>query len=156
MALIKCRECGREVSALAKSCVGCGAPIAVASARQTSGPGQAIKWLLILFVGLPILLFFGSAFVAGTMDAFSNDVESDKPYTGKIRVDHGTEYELVNVPSTIGGECAGWNAVSLQRPGDPTGGMTNLMCWRQVGDQIEVTTKLGEGRRSDPKAVFTD
>lgn len=109
-------------------------------------------WLAIVLVGGPILLFFGSAFIAGIIEGAA----PSKPYTGKLRIDSGTEFQLMEYASEIGGECAGWKAVSLQKPGDPSSGMTNLMCWREVGNRVEVNTKTGEGRRSDPKTNFTD
>lgn len=40
MALIKCSECGKEVSDKARSCPGCGAPIAGLSSSATTPPRQ--------------------------------------------------------------------------------------------------------------------
>ena len=34
MAMIKCSECGRDISDTAVACVGCGAPMAVAAAKS--------------------------------------------------------------------------------------------------------------------------
>jgi len=42
MALIACKECGREVSDKATSCPGCGAPIGVAAAGQKAEPTAAM------------------------------------------------------------------------------------------------------------------
>lgn len=164
MALIACRECGREVSDQAAACPGCGAPPLGTSATivapvpiKKGGAGRVILWLAIILIGGPIVLFFGSAIIAGIMEGASRThADGAKPYTGKIRIDAGTEYEMVDSPSTIGGECTGWNTVSVQDPNSPARGMTNLMCWRRVGDMIEVNTATGQGRRQDPAAVFTD
>lgn len=69
MALVACSECGREVSERAKSCPGCGAPIAASLPEKTlrtftpsflgSDPGKALAYGLIgLFTcGLGWLLF---------------------------------------------------------------------------------------------------
>lgn len=161
MSLIKCGECGKEISDQAPSCIGCGAPVAVkpvyVQAPTGTSVGKVLMWLAIVFIGGPVLLFFGSAFIAGTMEAFSDSgAHTRKSYTGKLRIDSGTEYELLNYASNIGGECAGWNTVSLQKPGDRSSSITNLMCWREVGNRIEVNTKTGQWRRSDPKANFVD
>lgn len=58
MALIKCAECGREVSDLAAACPGCGAPIprVSASARSpTPGTRPTLKaeWIILLVL-LPV------------------------------------------------------------------------------------------------------
>jgi DNA-directed RNA polymerase subunit RPC12/RpoP len=41
MALIKCSECGHEVSDKAEACPGCGAPISVMVKQQTAVPSEA-------------------------------------------------------------------------------------------------------------------
>ena len=38
MALIKCTECGREISDKAETCPGCGAPVSVTTKKQSSQP----------------------------------------------------------------------------------------------------------------------
>lgn len=46
MALVKCKECGNEVSTEAKTCPKCGAPVA----RKPIGCGSAIVLIVLLFV----------------------------------------------------------------------------------------------------------
>lgn len=58
MALIKCAECGRDVSNLAAACPGCGAPIPRASApapSSTTGSRRSLKveWTILLVL-LPV------------------------------------------------------------------------------------------------------
>lgn len=47
MALIKCKECGAQISTTAKACPKCGA----SPPRQTSG----CAWIALLFVGIPMI-----------------------------------------------------------------------------------------------------
>lgn len=54
MALIKCPECGREISTEAESCPGCGAK------RSASKGGFGIGCLLIILVGLGLLIFLAA------------------------------------------------------------------------------------------------
>lgn len=157
MALIICAECGREVSDQAAACPGCGAPTPRAMRpAEKSGCRHAAVWILAIVIGGPIVLFVGSAMIAGTMDAFSGAPAQSKPYTGKLRSDAGTEFELLEATSPVDGACAGWKTVSLQRPGDRASGMRGLMCWRRAGDQIEVNTQDGSGYRSSPRAIYVD
>jgi len=79
-----------------------------------------------------------------------------KPYTGKLRIDAGTEYEMVEAPSPIGGACSGWNTVSIQHPGDRASGITNVICWHRDGDTITITDARDAHRQSSPAAVLTD
>jgi hypothetical protein len=43
MALIKCKECGREISSQSASCPGCGAPV-----KSPIGPGRKILGVLVI------------------------------------------------------------------------------------------------------------
>ncbi len=157
MALIKCSECGRDVSDMAAACPSCGAPtprtLTIRQARTQSSTGKTLAWVFGLLIGIPVVLFFGSAIIAGIWEA-----ESGKPigYTGVLRVNPGIEYVLADVESPIGGQCNGWKAVLVRKPGDDLGGMRNLMCWRRVGNKIEVNTQNGVGRRTDPMEYFKD
>lgn len=82
MALIKCRECAKEVSDKAATCPGCGAPIGyVASAPQTAAPVAVKrtggKWeaagtvlviaglLPVMFASPPLSTIGSIAFVVG-------------------------------------------------------------------------------------------
>lgn len=60
MALIKCKECGKEISTQAASCPHCGAVRFVPKEKpKTSG----CAWIALLFIGIPFLLvvFFSSS-----------------------------------------------------------------------------------------------
>lgn len=67
MALIKCLECGREVSDLASICPGCGAPIAALGSTPSSVHPQKrrsfkVEWLVlagVLVLGVVVLLITG-------------------------------------------------------------------------------------------------
>ncbi|WP_414489116.1 hypothetical protein [Stenotrophomonas maltophilia] len=153
MTLITCGECGKSVSDQAAACPGCGAPTISRSERRT----RRIMWGIVLVLGLPVVLFFGSAVVAGIAEGVSGgpSAAADRAYTGTLR-GNGIEWELTYASSPAGGQCEGWYAVSVQKPGDPASGMRDLMCWRSVGDQIEINTATGEGRRTDPRSNYVD
>ncbi len=55
MALIKCKECGNEISSKATSCPKCGAPVK-AKKSLGCGCGSLLLLLLILFIGLSIAM----------------------------------------------------------------------------------------------------
>ncbi len=53
MALIKCPDCGREVSAQAPTCMGCGRPIAVTPKARPAHPSDETgrRWRKLRIVG---------------------------------------------------------------------------------------------------------
>lgn len=76
MALIKCSECGKQVSSKAATCPGCGAPIAGTSshARATRTGARWEGWgFILIIVGMlvavaasaPLSTFGGIAALAG-------------------------------------------------------------------------------------------
>jgi hypothetical protein len=82
MALVKCGECGKEISDKAAACPGCGAPTAPVSAVSNTAPSVAVtrsggKWeavgtilivagvLSVMFASPPISTFGSLAFVVG-------------------------------------------------------------------------------------------
>ena len=81
---------------------------------------------------------------------------AEKPYTGKLRVDSGTEYVFEEAPSFAGGACEGWQAVSIQKIGSPASGTRDVICWRRDGSDAEITDKLGSKRFKRPLAILTD
>ncbi|WP_337055186.1 hypothetical protein [Pseudoxanthomonas sp. USHLN014] len=126
------------------------------AAKKPTSTARIILWTLALIIGVPVVLFVGSAVVAGIMEASGGRATSQaKQYTGRLRVDSGTMFVLRDQPTSIGGACAGWSTVSLQRP-DGSGAMTNLMCWRRDGDTITVTTEKGDMRKTHPASMLTD
>lgn len=56
MAMIKCKECGKDISNQAASCPHCGAP--VKKPARTYGCGTAI--ILAAVVAIPLVMFMGS------------------------------------------------------------------------------------------------
>ncbi|MET3394891.1 MULTISPECIES: hypothetical protein [Variovorax] len=68
---------------------------------------------------------------------------------GVLRIDAGTDYVFLDRPTTIGGACRGWKAVSIQAPGPVGSGRTNLMCWKESNGQLLTATEA----RVTPQAV---
>jgi len=93
MAIIKCEECGKEVSTKAASCPHCGAPQSSykpTPAPRTSSTGTVIKTTVIVVVTLVALFFiatfgFSLTMCAGTQYV-SNKV-SDR--MEEARIEHG-------------------------------------------------------------------
>ena len=64
MALIKCHECGKEISDLAKTCPNCGAPTnptadamqEVGSGLKSIGSGCSALGTLLIVIGIAIIL----------------------------------------------------------------------------------------------------
>lgn len=52
MALVKCPECGKEVSSLANTCIGCGFPIKEYVEQDTfkKGGRNLLQWILSYFL----------------------------------------------------------------------------------------------------------
>ncbi len=81
---------------------------------------------------------------------------SAEPYTGRFKIDAGTEYVALDAPSTIGGACTGWNTVSIRKPGQSVGGMDNVICWKRDGDSITITARDGNRQTPGPAAAWSD
>lgn len=81
---------------------------------------------------------------------------ASKPYTGRFKVDAGTEYVALDTPSSIGGACSGWSTVSIRKPGQSAGGMDNVICWKRDGDTIIITSKDGSRQTPAPAATWSD
>lgn len=77
-------------------------------------------------------------------------------YTGRLSIDSGTEYAALEVPSSIGGACDGWNTVEIRNPGMPGTGMTNVVCWKRNGDDITITDRIGTQQQSGPASNWSD
>ncbi|WP_432727792.1 hypothetical protein [Variovorax sp. W6] len=60
---------------------------------------------------------------------------------GVMRIDAGTDYVFLDRPTTVGGACKGWKAVSIQAPGPAGSGITNLMCWKESNGQLLTATE---------------
>lgn len=75
MALIKCSECGKEISDKAKTCPNCGAPVQSNDLKQEVSWGKAIGIIVgILFVLFGLFLTFDG------LSKMSNDVSNSKKY----------------------------------------------------------------------------
>lgn len=81
---------------------------------------------------------------------------ASKPYTGRFKVDAGTEYVALDTPSSIGGACTGWNTVSIRKPGLSAGGVDNVICWKREGDNIIITARDGNRQTPGPAAAWSD
>lgn len=78
-----------------------------------------------------------------------------KPYTGRLDTGKGLVFVAREEPSTIGGQCEGWNLLEMTR-GDGTGSMDDLLCWKREGDAITLQDRTGGQRKSGPAAVWYD
>lgn len=144
MALVQCAECGEQISDQAKACPKCGAP-------QAKKAGGCLPVLLGLIV-LAIIAFF----VLGALGRRTAIDPSQAVYTGKLRLQDGTEYVMEDSPSPIGGACSAWNSVSIQKPNDPASGLRDLMCWRRVGNSIETQDRYGRNQKTVPESAISD
>lgn len=81
---------------------------------------------------------------------------SNPAYTGRLKIDAGTEYAALDAPSTIGGACEGWKAVEIRKPGMAGSGMTDIVCWKREGDSITLTDRTGSQRKSGPASIWSD
>lgn len=79
-----------------------------------------------------------------------------KSYTGRFKVDAGTEYVALEIPSSIGGACTGWNAVAIRRPGETSGGLMNVICWKRDGGNIVITARDGKRQTPGPASAWSD
>lgn len=70
--------------------------------------------------------------------------QTRKPFppgvVGVLPIDAGTEYVFLDRPSTVGGACKGWKAVSIQPPGRLGAGTTGVMCWKESNGQLLTAT----------------
>lgn len=107
MALIKCTECGKEVSDKATTCPNCGAPISTSTANQQpkvevkvtqkKKKGSCLKTILIVFGVLIVLAVIGN--LAGGEDKKETPAQSE----ASTNVPSDTE-EVDNSKSGIGEE----------------------------------------------------
>ncbi|CAM4403229.1 TPA: zinc ribbon domain-containing protein [Citrobacter braakii] len=95
MALIKCKECGEQVSDKAASCPKCGAPIA----KKNKGPSGCMM-VFFIFVGVLILLLFIGK-VSNKKEAPSQIVGSTQVSTDKLKNDVVKEVEVKKEPVTV-------------------------------------------------------
>lgn len=93
---------------------------------------------------------------AGCSRSPSTSTTGTAAYTGRLRIDAGTEYVALDVPSPIGGACEGWNTVQIRKPGISGSGMTNIICWKRSGDMITITDRGGTAQKSGPASVWSD
>lgn len=96
------------------------------------------------------------AAAACLMAAGCSPQPSSKPYTGRFKIDAGTEYAALDSPSSIGGACAGWNMLEVRKPGQGSGGLRDIVCWKREGENITLTSRDGKRHTSGPAALWTD
>ncbi|SEK11207.1 hypothetical protein SAMN05216567_11054 [Variovorax sp. OK605] len=72
--------------------------------------------------------------------------QTRKPFppgvVGVLPIDAGTEYVFLDRPTTLGGACKGWKAVSIQKPGELGSGMMAIMCWKESNGQLLTATAV--------------
>lgn len=121
MALIKCTECGKEISEKATTCPNCGAPISPngASTQHTSvkvdvhpekKKGSCLKTILIVFAVIVILGVIGSTMggkddevkdVTSTSDESSDKTSEESKETSKTEFAVGETAEYKNVQISV-------------------------------------------------------
>jgi hypothetical protein len=89
------------------------------------------------------------------LSACGDDHPDAGAYTGRFRIDAGTEYAALETPSFIGGACTGWNALEIRKSGAEFG-LRDVICWKREGDDITVTDRSGAQRQSGPAALWKD
>lgn len=108
--------------------------------------------MLLTLIVLAVIAFI----VLGIVGSRSDSGSGKPAYTGHLRLKDGTEYVMEEAPSPIGGACAGWNSVSIQRPGDAASGIRDLMCWKRTGTTIETQDRNGGNAKSVDEWVISD
>ncbi|WP_295981015.1 hypothetical protein [uncultured Variovorax sp.] len=73
---------------------------------------------------------------------------------GTMRIDAGTDYVFLDRPTTIGGACRGWKAVSIQAPGPAGSGRTNLLCWKESNGQLLTATEARVTAQAVPMSAI--
>lgn len=102
------------------------------------------------------LLIAASMAAATLLVAGCSQEPASKPYTGRFKVDAGTEYVALDTPSSIGGACSGWSTISIRKPGQSAGGMDNVICWKRDGDNIVITARDGNRQTPGPASAWSD
>ena len=102
------------------------------------------------------LLIAASIAVAILLAAGCSKEPASKPYTGRFKVDSGTEYVALDTPTSIGGACSGWSVVSIRKSGQSAGGMDNVICWKREGGNIIITARDGNRQTPGPAAAWSD
>lgn len=87
------------------------------------------------------IIFLGIVMATASWSASG---QTRKPFppgvVGAMQVDAGTEYVFLDRPSTVGGACRGWKAVSIQQPGRLGSGTLGVMCWKESNGQLLTAT----------------
>jgi len=95
MPLVKCPDCGREVSDQAPSCPNCGRPMVAQRSAPQQQPKKSSSWLpgclLLAFLGFCGLYVLGSNATDSSGPSLSNDLSSaSTPSTPKLEVTNWT------------------------------------------------------------------
>lgn len=99
-------------------------------------------------------IFFVGIVMATVACAASAQARKPLPpgVVGVLRIDAGTDYVFLDRPTTVGGACKGWKAVSIQAPGPAGSGMTHIICWKESNGQLLTATAA----RVTPEVVPMD
>lgn len=102
------------------------------------------------------MTFCKTIIAAALLTAASQQIFASE-YTGRFRIDHGTEYVALEEPSQIGGACSGWKAVEIRDPNNRSGWSTKkVICWKHDGENIVITGKTGEKKTPGPAKLWKD
>lgn len=81
MALIKCPECGKEISDTAKSCPECGYTNFQTPKRKNNIKASVIKWMFIIIIVICLLLFIKNVISSNQKQ---NDINSANKYIDNL------------------------------------------------------------------------
>lgn len=82
MALLKCKDCGKEFSDSAAACPSCGRPLAVPLMKRKFGCGGC---LVLCVVGLFVVMMIGKSSTPTPQDATARD-NANLEYEGRVAV----------------------------------------------------------------------
>jgi hypothetical protein len=91
--------------------------------------------------------------LAGMIGGCARPVSPPTGLRGVILVDDGTQYALHEAPSAIGGACEGWKLLAIEQPGEDSGEMGNLLCWREEAGAILISNEQVETAARFPVAA---
>ena len=95
-------------------------------------------------------------FVASLTGACTGETQTfPQGVVGILRVDATTDYVFRSSPSTIGGTCTGWSTISIQKRGQDSTAMNNLMCWKERNGMLYTATVQAEGTTVLPMKTIT-
>jgi hypothetical protein len=111
-------------------------------------------WIAVV-VGSVVVLFVGSAVLAGFYESVSGHSRFPPGIVGVQRIDAGTDYVFKDEPTPIGGACSGWKKISIGPRGHSKDDITTLMCWREASGMLHVATEKEVTTLVQPMSAIT-